>query len=396
MKWIKINESTDYELVNDEESGSKLYEIGLWWGSGYTLDMYRAYAFSEEEALNYVVAYIEKTHPKWLESSDECAHEMMKEYDEESPEFQETFMYVDATSEGADEPHYIWSENLRIKELNSVRESIRDGFKKKRINKMNKNEQTKLTKEEVLVIDKIMHEAKITDYFKLRFTKTGRQYFWNGEDSERLNIRDGLQYICNTTLYGFDFALEFGLTQQEIDTWNAMIDRFGLSDEFKAENFKEREILHAKESTRKQTMKKLNITKEQFNRSRYFKNKYGTLKYVSESGKVYKTSKGRVLKFNESVDVPTTLYVLMIDKDFNRDVKEISIDDKSKWNNINIDGGCFWEIDPESEKPEFFDGFGWGNDEDGYKKIIKVSDADTRDTISMEEFKELVDAMKCS
>ena len=32
MKWIKINESTDSELVNDEESGSRLYEIGLWWG----------------------------------------------------------------------------------------------------------------------------------------------------------------------------------------------------------------------------------------------------------------------------------------------------------------------------------------------------------------------------
>lgn len=124
-----FHESTNVEFVNDEESGSRLYEIGLWWGSGYTLDMYRAYAFSEEEALNYVVAYIEKTHPKWLESSDECAHDMMKEYDEESPEFQETFMYVDATSEGADEPHYIWSENLRIRELNSVRESIRDGFK---------------------------------------------------------------------------------------------------------------------------------------------------------------------------------------------------------------------------------------------------------------------------
>ena len=44
-------------------------------------------------------------------------------------------------------------------------------------------------------------------------------------------------------------------------------------------------------------MKKLNITKEQFNRSRYFKNKYGTLKYVSESGNVYKTSKGHLLKF---------------------------------------------------------------------------------------------------
>lgn len=47
-------------------------------------------------------------------------------------------------------------------------------------------------------------------------------------------------------------------------------------------------------------MKKLNITKEQFNRSRYFKNKYGKLEYVSESGDVYKTDKGRILMFKES------------------------------------------------------------------------------------------------
>lgn len=46
-------------------------------------------------------------------------------------------------------------------------------------------------------------------------------------------------------------------------------------------------------------MKKLNITKEQFNRSRYFKNKYGKLEYVSESGKVFKTDKGKVLMFKE-------------------------------------------------------------------------------------------------
>ena len=49
-------------------------------------------------------------------------------------------------------------------------------------------------------------------------------------------------------------------------------------------------------------MKKLNITKEQFNRSRYFKNKYGNLEYVSESGKIFKTSKGKLLKFKESGD----------------------------------------------------------------------------------------------
>ena len=50
----------------------------------------------------------------------------------------------------------------------------------------------------------------------------------------------------------------------------------------------------------RKTMKKLNITKEQFNKSRYFKDKYGKLEYVSESGKLFKTNKGQILKFNES------------------------------------------------------------------------------------------------
>ena len=47
-------------------------------------------------------------------------------------------------------------------------------------------------------------------------------------------------------------------------------------------------------------MKKLNITKEQFNRSNYFTKKYGKLEYVSESGKLFKTSKGKIMKFKES------------------------------------------------------------------------------------------------
>ena len=44
-------------------------------------------------------------------------------------------------------------------------------------------------------------------------------------------------------------------------------------------------------------MKKLNITKERFEKSRYFTRKYGKLEYVSESGNLYKTSRGKVLKF---------------------------------------------------------------------------------------------------
>ena len=47
-------------------------------------------------------------------------------------------------------------------------------------------------------------------------------------------------------------------------------------------------------------MKKLNITKEAFEKSKYFKHKYGKLEYVSESGKVFKTNKGKILKFKES------------------------------------------------------------------------------------------------
>lgn len=50
---------------------------------------------------------------------------------------------------------------------------------------------------------------------------------------------------------------------------------------------------------RNNNMKKLNITKEQFNLSNYFQRKYGKLEYVNESGRLYKTNKGKILKFNE-------------------------------------------------------------------------------------------------
>ena len=51
---------------------------------------------------------------------------------------------------------------------------------------------------------------------------------------------------------------------------------------------------------RKIEMKKLNITKEQFEKSRYFTKKYGKLEYVSESGRLFKTNKDKVLMFKES------------------------------------------------------------------------------------------------
>lgn len=120
-------EDEDLTLVNTERDGDKLYIVKLWWGSGYMTDNYNAYAFSAEEALNYVVAYIEKTNPESLEAVDEAAQSYLEDIvndgdaadtieAEESPYFQESFLYVDATTEGAKKPHYIWAENLQIAE----------------------------------------------------------------------------------------------------------------------------------------------------------------------------------------------------------------------------------------------------------------------------------------
>ena len=53
-------------------------------------------------------------------------------------------------------------------------------------------------------------------------------------------------------------------------------------------------------------IKNLNITKKQYDESKYFNNKYGKLKYVSESGNVYKTDKGVVISL-ESSNKPDTV-----------------------------------------------------------------------------------------
>lgn len=66
-------------------------------------------------------------------------------------------------------------------------------------------------------------------------------------------------------------------------------------------------------------MKKLSITKEQFEKSRYFKNKYGKLEYVSESGKVFKTSKGKessnANSFWHEYETEMAKYLKKLDKD---------------------------------------------------------------------------------
>ena len=120
-------------FFSGRNGADELYLIGLWWGSGYILDQYKAYAFNTEEALNYVVAYLEQQDPELLERVDNDAESFLmeiameegisEEEAEETPGFQESYLYVDATTEGARRTHYICAQNLKIVQLEGMSES---------------------------------------------------------------------------------------------------------------------------------------------------------------------------------------------------------------------------------------------------------------------------------
>ena len=77
-------------------------------------------------------------------------------------------------------------------------------------------------------------------------------------------------------------------------------NRVGFSNVlFKTKLVSEHIIVNIIKNEEFTTMKTLRITKEQFEKSKYFTRKYGTLKFVSESGKLFKTDKGKVLRFDE-------------------------------------------------------------------------------------------------
>lgn len=101
-------------------------------------------------------------------------------------------------------------------------------------------------------------------------------------------------------------------------------------------------------------MKKLNVTKEQFEKSKYFTNKYGKLEYVSESGKLFKTEKGNVLKFvKESCDeefdryyermkkifrYDSGIHIRLRDNEDGSETIEVTFDDRFDWNDDVVSG----------------------------------------------------------
>ena len=107
-------------------------------------------------------------------------------------------------------------------------------------------------------------------------------------------------------------------------------------------------------------MKRLSITKEAFEKSKYFKNKYGKLEYVSESGKLFKTSKGKVLMFKESstddlygfyewlksnTQHDEGVHVKFYDNEDGSESVELWFDDRYQWDDDVADGTSFPEED---------------------------------------------------
>lgn len=105
------------ETINSNECGCNLYTVGLWPGCGYYLSEYNVFANHEEEALEYVLAFLEKNDFVDLFWTDEYTDSKLCLTEAEKDEM---FVYVDPTmTDGRAYPAYILAENLSIEKLAS-------------------------------------------------------------------------------------------------------------------------------------------------------------------------------------------------------------------------------------------------------------------------------------
>lgn len=92
--------------MNDME---KKYIIGLWCGRGYLLDTFAISAICAEEALEILLAKLEKDGRTDLYLTNE---DLGDDFDEETDE---SYIYIDPTMSAPDAfPAYIRAENLKI------------------------------------------------------------------------------------------------------------------------------------------------------------------------------------------------------------------------------------------------------------------------------------------
>ncbi len=141
-----LEESDEVKIINPDDkdySDGKLYKVGLYPGAGVELNTYYVYALYEEDALNQVVAYLDKQNSGLLITYDEMSNIVDNDYADEFKSFEQetgsddwfefvesdlSYTYVDATIEGAREPYFIDSENMVIEEVKDINESLTEGY----------------------------------------------------------------------------------------------------------------------------------------------------------------------------------------------------------------------------------------------------------------------------
>ena len=112
-------EKGDVTWVNGEEDGNKPWIVRLWTGSGYYLPSFGAFADSEEDALEKVVAYLDQKGndsffcDDYVEQIKEELAQEGKDDEDIWREIDEQFYYVDSTMDGGG-CHYVFLENLAV------------------------------------------------------------------------------------------------------------------------------------------------------------------------------------------------------------------------------------------------------------------------------------------
>ncbi len=112
-------EKSDVTWVNNEDNGGYAWMVRIWPGSGYILPAFGAFGFSEDDALEKVVAYLDQEGDdsyfadEYVEQMREELAQEGKDEEEINNEINNTFYYVDSTMDGGD-CHYVFLENLNV------------------------------------------------------------------------------------------------------------------------------------------------------------------------------------------------------------------------------------------------------------------------------------------
>ena len=124
MGWMGLQfEEDDWTPANEPSKGDVCYKIKLWSGTGYHLGGFKVYAPKDnyELALEVLVAYLDQEGnnryfvDEWIEEEKERLSKEGLSDDEIWEKIEKCGdIYIDATMEGASQPHWLRGENLQM------------------------------------------------------------------------------------------------------------------------------------------------------------------------------------------------------------------------------------------------------------------------------------------